>query len=171
MAVGATTPALSLSFCGRIMKFCKKCCETKRFSEFHNDKTKKDGKHSICKPCAISAAKRVYHNNKDAILVKRKERYWEDPNRAKDIRIKCMYGITLDEFNQLLNQQNHKCVICNDDITTSAVIDHNHTTKEVRGLLCPLCNSGIGKLKDSPDVLLSAYNYLVERGSYGRKAT
>ena len=43
---------------------------------------------------------------------------------------------------------------------TGLAIDHNHSTGQIRGLLCSLCNFGIGYLKDSPDLLRKAAQYL-----------
>lgn len=74
------------------------------------------------------------------------------------------YGITLEEYNQLLENQNGGCAICG---TANAgkdrkyfCIDHNHKTGKVRGLLCPKCNQGIGLLQDSPRILIAAAEYL-----------
>lgn len=82
------------------------------------------------------------------------------------------YGMTPDEFNALWASQAGKCAICATPLMpkgrqpNSVCIDHNHQTGEVRGLLCRSCNDGIGRLKDSPDVLESAAKYLRNRGNY-----
>lgn len=82
------------------------------------------------------------------------------------------YNMTPDEFNALWQSQNGECAICGVVMsprgrsTTSVAVDHNHETGAVRGLLCRACNAGIGKLKDDPDILMSAAEYLIERGFY-----
>jgi hypothetical protein len=69
----------------------------------------------------------------------------------------------------MLIKQDHKCKICGVDETGSGekglVVDHNHTTNEVRGLLCGSCNRALGYFKDSLDVLQKATNYLLEKSS------
>ena len=85
------------------------------------------------------------------------------PRKRKAQRIK-KFGITLEEFDKMLKLQDGKCAICGysdmSDPNFFPVIDHDHATKTVRGLLCMQCNMGIGKFMDDPRVLRSAAKYL-----------
>lgn len=84
------------------------------------------------------------------------------------------YQITDEQFNAMWEAQDGCCAICNMKLQPrgrsrhSAAIDHNHKTREVRGVLCRGCNHGIGSLGDSPSILISAAKYLTERGYYGK---
>lgn len=71
-----------------------------------------------------------------------------------------LYGKGAVEMRErmLLHQQS-RCAICN--VETDLHLDHDHATKEVRGLLCPLCNKGIGIFKDNPALLSQAIAYLL----------
>jgi hypothetical protein len=62
----------------------------------------------------------------------------------------------------MLEQQNGVCAICHGNCTTwkALSVDHDHRTGKVRGLLCQTCNTGIGALDDSPDLLRRALEYL-----------
>lgn len=78
------------------------------------------------------------------------------------------YGITQEEYDARLLAQGGKCAICR---TTDPGgrgnnwnIDHCHETGEIRGLLCWSCNTGLGKFKDSKELLKNAYDYLRIRG-------
>lgn len=79
------------------------------------------------------------------------------------------YGITQEEYLAKLEKQNFKCGICGTSSPggrhDSWHIDHNHETNQVRGLLCWLCNSGLGKFKDSVNILTSAVEYLKKHKS------
>lgn len=55
--------------------------------------------------------------------------------------------------------QSGKCLICN-EIPKRLVVDHCHTSGKVRGLLCDHCNTGLGRFKDSPELLMAAIRYL-----------
>ena len=77
------------------------------------------------------------------------------------------FGITRNDYVKLFNGQNGVCAICHQPETAtrkgvvrSLAVDHDHKTGKVRGLLCSDCNTGIGKLKDDPNILLSASEYL-----------
>src|SRR5271165_1611123 len=70
-------------------------------------------------------------------------------NRAKDSRLRREYGITLKEYNRILEWQVGVCYICNVAPTkTSLAVDHCHATGKIRGLLCMTCNRGISKFRD-----------------------
>lgn len=82
------------------------------------------------------------------------------------------YNLTIDDFNAMWVQQGGKCAICDHDMEPkgrkkeAVSVDHNHATGNVRGLLCRGCNHGIGNLKDSPEVLKRAIQYLERHGNY-----
>lgn len=95
-----------------------------------------------------------------------KKLYKENPIVFKNRKIK-QYGITLNEYLDLLEKQNHCCAICKSKEPKQGKsmyfhIDHDHDTKKVRGLLCGPCNRGIGYLQDNPEFILNAYNYVRE---------
>jgi hypothetical protein len=68
------------------------------------------------------------------------------------------YGVLKD----LLTIQNHACALCFEPFGSpdQAVPDHDHSTGNLRGLLCRRCNNGIGHFKESTDLLLRAVSYL-----------
>jgi hypothetical protein len=74
-----------------------------------------------------------------------------------------VYGITEDQYNDLLKKQGGRCAICRRDkseFTTRLAVDHNHVTKEIRGLLCNYCNRRlIGRHRDS-DLLRRMADYV-----------
>lgn len=76
------------------------------------------------------------------------------------------YGLTLSEVEAMLAAQGGACRICSTRMTLGgmgagcAVVDHCHETGRVRGLLCSPCNTGIGQLRDSPEILAAALQYL-----------
>lgn len=84
------------------------------------------------------------------------------------------YNITALEFNSMWENQNGCCAICQVKLQprgrskNSAAIDHNHKTREVRGILCRGCNHGIGSLGDNPTTLIAAAEYLRKKGHYGK---
>ena len=84
------------------------------------------------------------------------------------------YNITALEFNSMWEGQNGCCAICQIKLEPrgrskhSAAIDHNHKTREVRGILCRGCNHGIGHLGDNPSTLIAAAEYLKKKGHYGQ---
>ncbi len=63
-------------------------------------------------------------------------------------------------YNTLNSRQKGKCAICNKKSKSKMVIDHNHKTGKIRGLLCIQCNSGLGMFRDSRKVLSRAIKYL-----------
>ena len=79
-------------------------------------------------------------------------------------RLLSEYGISGDDYVKMLADQNGGCAICGDDGKTSnggvLHVDHCHDSLRVRGLLCANCNQAIGKMRDDPDRLRRAADYL-----------
>ncbi len=120
-----------------ITKKCTKCKEEKPATrEYFYRHPRGDGLRTQCKSCS----------NKVTFFC----------------GIKRKYGITKEEYNNMLKEQNGKCVICGIDFnnTYQIDIDHNHKTSKVRGLLCSGCNTGLGKFKENTFILIKAIKYL-----------
>lgn len=103
-------------------------------------------------------ANKSYANNKETINEKNKE-------RRHLYALKSNYGLTIDDYNELLESQNNVCAICGKEEARKGrklplVVDHCHTTDVVRGLLCQGCNLGLGHFKDDIDALEKAIVYL-----------
>jgi hypothetical protein len=134
------------------MKHCPKCGEEKEGTAFSRSRAEKDGLQRWCKACLSSAV-----------------REWRaaDPGRAARSSRRSTWksqGIPLDYlgYESLLHAQGGACAICGTRSpgAKSFSADHDHTTGQVRGLLCLKCNTGIGLLQDSPAILEAALEYL-----------
>ncbi len=108
---------------------------------------------SYCRPC-WNAYQSVY----------RKARYASEPEYRERIKGKIRthrYGISEDEYAELLRGQAGVCAVCLAEPKGMALcIDHNHETGAIRGLLCSRCNGAIGMLKEDPKLFASALEYL-----------
>lgn len=92
----------------------------------------------------------------------------EGRERQVAARLRRVYRLTLKDYGRIFDSQRGVCAICRDrgvplqhyDPATGLVVDHDHDTGVVRGLLCARCNSGIGLLGDDPRNLDAAAAYL-----------
>lgn len=72
------------------------------------------------------------------------------------------YGLTLDDFAQLMREQDGKCAVCRlPPGKRNFSVDHDHATGRVRGLLCASCNTGLGLFRDDVGNLLAAIKHLM----------
>lgn len=73
------------------------------------------------------------------------------------------YNLPPDGYAHLMDQSNSCCYICGaNGITEKRLcIEHDHTTRSVRGLCCNQCNTGISMFQDKPDLLIQAAEYLI----------
>ena len=93
-----------------------------------------------------------------------------DKGKLQNRKYKLMkvYGITLEDYNELLESQNSICAICrkpethktNGKTIDTLSIDHDHDTGLIRGILCHRCNIGLGAFDDNLEVLEKAVKYL-----------
>ena len=79
-------------------------------------------------------------------------------------RVRALYGIEPEEYLKMCEEQKGTCAICGQEPSTQRGLhlDHCHKTGKVRGLLCHGCNVGIGSLREDPDILSKALDYLKE---------
>jgi hypothetical protein len=86
----------------------------------------------------------------------------ENKKQRRNINLMYRYGITSEEKNTRIAQQNNACAICKNLFVgvLDTHLDHCHTTKTIRGILCRACNIGLGKFNDSPILLQRAIHYI-----------
>lgn len=140
-------------------KVCTKCKELKNFSEFYKASGKSSkinpvGRKSHCKDC-ISAQRKEYYSTPKGYKYSI-EKAWRD---------KGIY-FTIEQYQEMLESQNNGCAICgvpHNKNRTALCLDHDHVTGKIRGILCHMCNTALGRFSDSKDLLLKACNYLEER--------
>ena len=138
-------------------KTCTKCRVAQSIDEFGTYKRGNgDGVRAVCRTCRNTA---------------QKERYRENPDKHRAYLYKTKYGLSIEDYDQLVEAQGGRCKICGTDTPNGHhkrfVVDHNHDTNEVRGLLCSTCNTGLGNFSDNPETLLKAAQYLYTNGYYG----
>ncbi len=81
-------------------------------------------------------------------------------------KLEKFYGITLEQYNEMVEAQGGRCAICNkkpagtSHVSRRLCVDHDHDTGFVRGLLCHQCNVTIGMIEDSPELLDRMRRYL-----------
>lgn len=82
-------------------------------------------------------------------------------NYVRNWSLKRSYGISLSDYEYMLQFQEGECAICkNKPGKIRLHVDHDHETGEIRGLLCSRCNQGLGLFRDSGELLKAAGNYL-----------
>lgn len=147
---------------------CRTCGVEKSEAEFHRDSSKPRGRSRVCSSCTNdrlrewAAARPGYWRRKTAAY---RKRY---PGRRREIERRSLlkkYGLTLEEYEELLAEQDGVCAICLRRPSTSLHVDHDHRTGHVRGLLCGRCNPAIGLFAESPSLLARAMEYLRKHGS------
>lgn len=86
----------------------------------------------------------------------------KNPEKYLDSWLKSSYGISLEEYRCMESSQGGVCCICRhkNEHGKRLAVDHDHATGVIRGLLCDKCNRALGLMKDRPDNLRAAADYL-----------
>jgi len=126
---------------------CRTCGQEQPITEYYETGRKPGQRHTECKTCTKARVKESHC-----------------PETYRKQHLKRSYGITPEQYAELLDKQEHKCAVCH---TTEPggkhnifVVDHCHTTGAVRGLLCKDCNIALGLLKDNTDTIANLIRYL-----------
>lgn len=91
------------------------------------------------------------------------EEYIRDIASKRKSYLMLRYGITIEQWQEMFDNQNGCCAICGkhqSKMVKTLSVDHDHKTGIVRGLLCHQCNAALGNLCDDIDVLKKALDYL-----------
>lgn len=141
-----------------VFKVCNKCDLNKSIENFYPVLGKKGKTYysGRCKKCHRAINHKREKENPEVT------RLWQRKSRLKK-----KYGISLEDYNKLLKDQNEKCAICYGKPEYKLYVDHDHKTGLVRGLLCHWCNFAIGLARDSSSILKNAIKYLDKYSSVG----
>jgi hypothetical protein len=147
-------------------KPCKKCGNTLRY-------TSMTGCVNCTKQNSIERfengdAKEWVKKNREKVNESNRKRYNSLSSEEKKKRNRkqqiSLYGLTVEQYDAMLIEQNYVCAICNKSEKSSTkgvlFIDHDHKTGKVRGLLCDTCNRGLGYFYDNKSLLRNAVEYL-----------
>jgi hypothetical protein len=156
------------------MRTCRYCNVEKILDEFPTTRGKK---FFECKLCANTRVQKWTEANRERSNgIKRTwektnpeknleaKRMWSINNKdqKRDYRLQSKYGLTLDQYKMMLTNQKGLCVICETSLLdeNSPCVDHDHITGRVRQLLCRNCNLVLGLVKEKPETLRAAADYL-----------
>jgi hypothetical protein len=132
-------------------KWCASCQTEKLRREFGRNRANSDGLTAYCRPC---------HNQRG------KDTYTRLYGSTRNYHLKHRYGITAEQYDQMLAGQDGLCALCHE--RPAEHVDHDHLTNQVRGLLCSCCNQGLGNFRDSAATLRTAIGYL-ERTTWQKR--
>ena len=130
------------------MKTCSNCKEEKPFDAFNKSKNHRHGLHPFCKLCRSFKTKKYMEDpiRRQRSLARSAAWVKANPERSREIKANWnrynLYGLTPERYNQMLEEQQYRCLSCNRE--EPLVVDHNHDTGEVRGLICNKCNITVG---------------------------
>jgi hypothetical protein len=146
------------------LKVCSKCSTEKSVAEFFRTGKTKTGKNKFrgdCKECSKRDTSAWRAKNRQQYNSYMVEYRGLNPDKIRLIEIKRDYGLSSEQYLKMINDQNNLCKICGKPPKgiRPLAIDHCHTTKKVRGLLCYRCNQAISILDDK-DHLEKALVYL-----------
>lgn len=146
------------------VKICNRCRQEKPLTEFYRELRKGRRPNTFkptCKTCIRALTEEWRKNNPDRVRVQ--------VDRARGSHRKRAYGVTPFQYEAMLKAQNGTCAICCQPerrrskkwVTRELCVDHDHATGKVRGLLCSDCNVAISLLRENPELLDAARDYLL----------
>jgi hypothetical protein len=139
------------------MKTCGKCKEALPLNSFSKSSGAKDGKQRECRNCRKERQKQ----SGEAGRLRASNYYERTKQIQEDRRKQRVDGLSPEMYTKLLAQQEGKCALAGQGVCAGVLcVDHNHETKEIRGLLCRAHNKALGIFGDTAQGLEAALRYL-----------
>lgn len=151
-------------------KYCPTCKQVKNLSEFSTMKTR-SGVASHCKKCTSEWGKKYGKTNEGR--QKRKALYQKHKEKQLDQKMRKKFGISLQEYEVMLDKQGRKCMICGrtpEENGKALAIDHDHKTGKNRALLCSSCNICIGFIEKNALNISKIATYLTTHNIQPRQS-
>lgn len=134
-------------------KWCSKCQQWKEKSEFSKNRVRPDGLQNYCKPCAYAAHRGSIGKHRDEINAANQRKRLSD-------KIERTYGMTLEEYELLVFDQNDQCPICHLDLGEAPIPFKDGDSIVCVALLCDACGAGLRFFEQSTDRLFRAISFL-----------
>lgn len=126
-------------------------------------------KNNACCTCAYQRVQKYEAKNWQLKLKRCRDRNAlpEEQKRKRNRHLLKTFGITQDQYNEMLDKQGGGCAICKKQCSTSKslAVDHCHATGKIRGILCQPCNTTLGKLDENIETLKAMINYIENGGT------
>lgn len=170
------------------MRECRDCRETLPLERFGKDAARADGLNVRCRDCVAARSRRYREANPEKARAASKRWRAENPERVRELASNYRarnaerltqrrrahavgrHGLTLEQFDSLLERQGGVCAICQTVPGDSVpwAVDHDHRCCPgkygcpicIRGILCLKCNTGLGAFDEDPQRLARAVRYL-----------
>lgn len=146
----------------QLNKKCSKCGVYKHLNKFAKRKEGKDGYRGTCKSCRYEDRKK-WLDNGGLIVCEDIARKYRTTHKFRTARLKRLYGLSQEDWAEKFEKQKGCCDICGihqSALKTTLHVDHDHSTKKVRSLLCYSCNQVLGMVKENKNTLNSMIDYL-----------
>lgn len=149
-------------------KQCNTCAQIKSIDNFYRDSYFYSSFSNRCKPCkniqTLSSREKDKQGYNEYMRIHRKN-HPRKKALERNRMLKHRYGITQDQYNEIFISQEDKCNICKkhqDEFKRPLVVDHDHNTSKIRGLLCDGCNTTIA-IFDNQKLLEAAKKHLKDK--------
>ena len=161
------------------MKTCNHCHRELPLAAFPKNQTMEDGLCPRCRECCAESQWKYNHSEKGKTILRQRtqseegrargraaqRRYYHSEKgnaNVKNSHRKTLYGISRDDYDEMLARQNGCCAICGSELIggQQTHVDHDHATGKVRALLCGHCNRMLGQAREDPEILAKAIEYL-----------
>ena len=145
-------------------KECHKCLKTLPLTEYYRINKHEENVRPWCKTCSRKSVNACKARQRSGLKVEKKKNNRRAERAA--YRLKSDYGMSEDGYQSMLDSQFGKCAnlncanIATNHVKRKLFVDHNHTTGQVRGLLCQHCNFALGLVDDRIETLLGLVDYL-----------
>lgn len=137
-----------------MVKICQRCLTEPAYSFV--DSIGRKYKRDVCKSCQAIITQEIKTSSRRTDKAREYHRNY---------RLKARFGITSEEYDQMLLEQDGVCYICKIPSHKTLHVDHNHATNSVRKLLCIHCNTALGHLRESEEIIMKMLEYIREHNA------
>lgn len=142
-------------YTGKVCRYCGV-----QLTQLNTNKGRLEHRDYKCKQCERTQSHKQYHENPA-----------KHAEYARASSLKGRYGISIEEYDRMFMIQSGLCAICHKPETNllhgsprRLAVDHNHSTGQIRALLCTKCNAVLGWASEDADVLRAAAEYIERLG-------